>query len=98
MSEKMTCPGCGTHTSAVAEAHYADQPCPYCGLPAEAAAQVLAVRAARADEKLKATAEEALLRAGKAEGELRRARYRLQQVEAAVKEALTGEVPEWWTP
>jgi hypothetical protein len=84
MSEKMTCPGCDAHTHAVAEAHYADLPCPYCGLSATTAHEILAVRQRRADEGLKAKAEEALLRAGKAEGELRIARYRLHRVRAEI--------------
>jgi hypothetical protein len=87
VSNKTTCPGCGAHSSSVTEAFASGQPCPFCRLSAAAAAEVVAVREARADGKLKATAEEALLRAGRAESELRIARYRL-----------TEDVPDWWEP
>jgi len=98
VSHKTTCPGCDAHSSSVAEAFTAGQPCPFCRLSAAAAAEVAAVREARADGKLKATAEEALLRAGRAESELRIARYRLQRVEEVLKEVLAEDVPDWWEP
>ena len=98
MSDKMTCPGCDAHTSDVAQAHYEDQPCPYCGLSASAMREILAVRRKQADEELKTAAEDALVKLGRAEGELRTLRYRLQRVEQAFKDALVEEVPEWWRP
>jgi hypothetical protein len=92
----MTCPGCGAHLSAVLRAHQEGRPCPSCGLSASAASEILAVRRSQADEQMRATAEAAVLRAGKAESELRVLRYRLHCVEEALKEALAGEVPDWW--
>jgi hypothetical protein len=94
----MSCPGCDAHSSLVTEAFTAGRPCPYCRLSAASAAEVLAVREAQADGKLKATAEEALLRAGRAESELRTARYRLERAGEVLREALAEEVPDWWEP
>ena len=56
------------------------------------------MREAQADGKLKAAAEEALLRAGRAESELRTARYRLERAGEVLREALAEEVPDWWEP
>jgi hypothetical protein len=60
MSNKMTCPGCNSHTSAVLSDYMAGDPCRYCGLSASATEEILAVRRSVADEALKARLEEVL--------------------------------------
>lgn len=60
MGERMTCPGCFLHTSSVLHAFADDEPCPSCGLSAEAAIEIDSIRSGRADEKLKEQLTEAL--------------------------------------
>lgn len=95
----MTCPGCDAHLSSIYQAFERGEPCPNCGLPFDVAEQVVAVRNRVADEKLKADLEAALKRAGKAEAELRIARYRLEQVEHVLSydlpNALKAEPGAW---
>jgi hypothetical protein len=91
VSDKIECPACNSYTSDVARAFRDDRPCPTCGLSAEAAAEILAVRTARADEALKGRLEAALVRAGKAEAEASSLRIRLE----AVREALEGDGSSW---
>lgn len=67
MSNKITCPGCGSHTSNVWQAIEDGEPCPHCGLPSSTIVQVNAVRDARGDERLREQLAEALVRAGRAE-------------------------------
>jgi len=100
VSEKMSCPGCGTHTSDVLRAFQEGQACPNCGLSASAADEVLAVRRAQADERVKAAGEQALVRAGRAESANRVLRYRLDRIKEEVGLALASdlEVPDWWEP
>ena len=50
MSEKMTCPACDSHTSKVLSNFQLGMPCPYCGLPAEAAMAVEKARDAHVAE------------------------------------------------
>lgn len=91
MSDKMTCPGCDSHASAVLRAFEDCEPCPYCGLSWSTAAELeekhRTVRQSRANEEMKAIAEAALLRAGRAEA----AAERLQRQVDAVRAALGGE-------
>lgn len=44
MSEKVTCPGCGSTTSSILHAFTNDEPCPYCNLSATAAREIREVR------------------------------------------------------
>lgn len=80
MSEKMTCPGCGAHTSSVLVAVEQDEPCPYCGLSSSAIAEVNAMRRRREDDALTERAAEAEIRADRAEAETRRLRSVLDQI------------------
>lgn len=80
MSQKMTCPGCNSHTSDVFYAVERDDPCPYCGLPAESILAVDVVRQSRADQGLKEKFIEAEVRAGKAEAERDRLREQLREI------------------
>ena len=52
MSEKMTCPGCDSHTSAVLNAYESDGECPYCGLSAEAMYMVTKAKERHASDEL----------------------------------------------
>jgi hypothetical protein len=62
VSNKAECPACKAW--------------PSCGLPGSAIAEIYAARKRKADADLTAQLEEALIRAGKAEGELARLRRR----------------------
>ena len=52
MSEKLTCPGCKSHTSAVRLAYFNGQPCPHCGLSNGAIEEILNVQRSMADKDL----------------------------------------------
>lgn len=82
MSNKAECPACKVYLSAVYDAMHGDRDagCPSCGLPAGVLREVEKARGARADAELTRKLEEALVRAGKAEGELARLRGRMYKV------------------
>lgn len=84
MSEKLLCPGCNTYTSSVLEAWQMDEPCPKCGLSAEAISEVRGVRRRLADEALKTQCEHALIRADRAETRLRKLELALEYIRAAL--------------
>jgi hypothetical protein len=88
MSNKMTCPGCGTHTSSVLAAFEEGRPCPNCGLSAEAALEIQAVRLKRADEELKTRLETAIKERDEAQRELQWAKQRLEKVGETLSEAV----------
>lgn len=94
MGSKEQCPGCGGYTSAIGEAFGRGENCPSCGLPAKTALEVLAVRQSRADKAIRDLAEEAAVRAGRAETRAAIAEYRLEQV----RDALDASLPEGWQP
>jgi DNA repair exonuclease SbcCD ATPase subunit len=71
MSEKMTCPGCDSHTSSVLNAFENGSACPVCGLSCEATEEILAVRDKKASNDLKTRVEELLKEKSKAEDESR---------------------------
>lgn len=60
MSERMTCPGCDSHTSSVLVAYQAGGPCPYCGLSWAAIAEIERIQHTRAGEELKAELAETI--------------------------------------
>jgi hypothetical protein len=80
VSEKMTCPGCKSHTSDVLRAYNDDEPCPHCGLPASATSQVLFAQRKAADADLTARYEELAVRVGRAEGETVKLRNVVDQI------------------
>lgn len=90
MSDKMTCPGCDSHTSGVLRAFGTGEPCPYCGLSHATMSELdekhRTVRASRANGEVKAIAEAALLRAGRAEATVERLQRQLAGVRAALAE------------
>lgn len=87
MSRKVTCPACVTTTSNVAFAFDGGQPCPHCGLSAEAALAFTVALARGADTDLVDIAAQAVRRAELAEAEVERLRYLIGAVRAAVNEA-----------
>lgn len=86
MSEKMTCPGCGTNTSSVRWAYIQDDPCPECGLSALASELLAVVRSRRADDALTAQLTEALKRIDKLERENESMSSKLDNIKYALEE------------
>jgi rubredoxin len=52
VSERMTCPVCGAHTSSVWAAFGDGRPCPHCGAPPELMAEVMFYRKGKLDKEL----------------------------------------------
>lgn len=69
MSEKATCPSCDAHLSSIYRAFREGAPCPNCGLPAEVAAQVDAIRTRYLDDDRTEQLEDAIAARGKAEAQ-----------------------------
>lgn len=86
MSDKTTCPGCNSRTSAIRQAVQDGEPCPYCGLPADVIWQVEGVRARQADETLKAEVERLLIENGKLTAERDRLARQVEQIRWALDE------------
>lgn len=82
MSYKETCPGCGSHTTDVASARINGDPCPRCGLSADASTEIMTVQRGRADEAVKAEFADLRKRADRAE----RAAEVLGQIREALNE------------
>lgn len=83
----MTCPGCNAHTSGVVTAFEEGDPCPYCGLPATATAEILDARKRSADAELTKRYEEAVKRAGRLEAENHALRGALNNLLMAARQA-----------
>lgn len=64
---RIQCPACGQNVFAILQAFRDGDPCPYCGLPADAARTVLEAARRGADEKLRRAYSEAMKRALDAE-------------------------------
>lgn len=79
MSEKMTCPGCDSHTSSVLRAYEDGQDCPLCGLSYQAADEILTLRDKKANADLKSRVTQLLKEKSKAEEQARlwERKYRL---------------------
>ena len=67
---KRTCPACDSETSAIGLAFREGAPCPYCGLPAEAAEAVIEARKRGASEDILERMAKAEARAAVAENRL----------------------------
>ena len=80
MGDRMECPACENDLWRILQAYEAGEPCPECGLPADAAREILDARKRGADELLERKYTEALSRAMKAEGEAGELRERLKQI------------------
>jgi hypothetical protein len=61
MSDKMQCPGCMSYTSSIRRAVEDNEPCPSCGLSADAIAEIYGIQRSRADEALKARLQAAII-------------------------------------
>lgn len=85
MASKMTCPACDSYTSGVLLASQEGEPCPGCGLPAEAAAQVLEAQKRSVEEGLTRKYMEAEQRAAKAETEAALLRAKLAAIERVMQ-------------
>lgn len=77
---KMECVGCGSYGSDVGNAFYEGRPCKFCGLSASAAAEIMAVRAQQADQKLKTRLETAIKERDTAQVKLAEAEKRLDRL------------------
>ena len=89
MSDKMECPGCGSYTSSVLAKVEQGEPCPYCGLSADAIEEIRGVRRKKADEDLKGRLEKALVERDRAVTEA----AKLEQVLYAVRRAVGCQKP-----
>jgi hypothetical protein len=61
MADKMICPGCDAESSSILTSVRNGEPCPFCGLSAEAISEIQSVRQVKADEDLKDRLEKALV-------------------------------------
>lgn len=86
MSDKMECPGCKSYTSSVLRAVRDGEPCPYCGLTADAIEAVLAASRKHGETKLVEDLREALKRADKAEAQAGRLRAAMWQIQSGLEE------------
>lgn len=77
---KRSCPACDAYTSNVGIAFRDDQPCPYCGLPAEAALQLDLARERGAQRETLEMAAKAEARAARAEAEVARLRGLVNEI------------------
>jgi hypothetical protein len=81
----MTCPSCDSDTSAALVAYESGQPCPHCGLPADAATQIIEARNRHANEELISKYTQAVQRAEKAEAEAGALRRKLANIRSALE-------------
>lgn len=86
MSDKMECPGCKSYTSSVWRAVHDGEPCPHCGLSADAIELVLAAQQRHGETKLVEDLKEALKRADKAEAEVGKLRAAIWRVQSGVEQ------------
>jgi len=92
MASKMTCPACNAHTSSVLDKFDEGEPCPHCGLSADAAREILNIRKTQAEDALKDRMVVLVKERDAAIQEARLLRYRLRQVQ----EAMEAEPPDRW--
>ena len=84
----MTCLGCDAHTSGVLQAFEDGEPCPNCGLSAEATLEIQTVRRSHADGELKAKCEQVLKERDEAQRELRWAKQRLERLASVLGDSV----------
>jgi hypothetical protein len=84
VSTKTDCPACRAYTSDVTAAVDRGEPCPYCGLSADAILEITAVRQARADEALRKRLETALIERDRARAAAEIAARMLEAVRSAL--------------
>ena len=88
MGQKMTCPGCDSHTSSVLYAFENGKQCPNCGLSAAATLEIQTVRRAQADAQLKEKYEQAIKERDSAQQQLIWSDRRLAHLEGQLGELL----------
>lgn len=80
----MTCPGCNSHTSEVLSRVTDGEPCPRCGLSADAILEITDIRRKQADRELAERLEKAVLDSARFEAEASGLRQKLQDVRDAI--------------
>jgi len=86
MSERMTCPACGSYTSSVLNRYYEGKPCPECGLSAAAAAEIIHIQQTKADEALKTRLTDTIRERDEATQKLAEAERRLDRLADGMEE------------
>src|SRR5512146_2453306 len=90
---KAECPACKAWTSYVYEAMEGDRPaCPSRGLPGATIREIAKVRESHASDEVKQQAEAAMLRAGKAEGELAKSKAQLEAAQRTARRIAEGKL------
>lgn len=82
----MSCPACGSHSSAVLAAFREGLPCPSCELSAAATAEVLAIQRSRADGQLQERLAVEIRRRNTAEVQAERLARQLDAVRRALND------------
>ena len=98
MSEKTICPACDSYTSDIYRAFEDGRPCPYCGLPAEAAKAVERARERGASDEMVERAAKAEQRAAELQREARRLRALLGEARQVLDRAdkVDGKPDDLW--
>lgn len=87
MGNRATCPGCDSHTSSVWAALRDGEPCPYCGLSADAIVAVTAAREGHGSAALKAEVSRLLIENDRLREALAKTTLALSSARAAVESA-----------
>jgi uncharacterized membrane-anchored protein len=87
VSDKMECPGCEAETSSVLGAVKRGEPCPYCGLSADAIEAVTEARKRHGETQMVAQLAAALKRAETAEARAAHLSRALDTIERALRGA-----------
>jgi hypothetical protein len=86
MADKMECPACKAYLSGIKMAFQNGEPCPECGLSAEAAEEVLSIWDTRANEALQAKAGAQRIELDRATAELGACKTLLRKIGRLVDE------------
>lgn len=95
MSEKMTCPGCDSHTSSVFTAYCNGESCPYCDLPHEAFKMINDARKNSVSKQIIVEYTESKRKAVELEKENRLLKAKLSSIEIEVSRDLSDYVSPW---
>jgi hypothetical protein len=90
MGERLECPGCHSETSGVLMAVVDGEPCPHCGLSADAISEVNEVRRAKADDALRARVAELLVERDRLETTVRQQARALLEIRVALESYTEG--------
>ena len=99
---KATCPACNSYLSALYEVLQGERmyegradSCPNCGLPGDTIREIAKVRESHASAEVKQQAEDAMVRAGKAEAEVAKIRARLDAAQRMGRRIAEGQLGDW---